>query len=72
MRERKAQHHADRLIDKNTLVTIVPLSLSHIDRLEKKGQFPSRRRLGPRRVAWVESEVRHWIENRPRGFGGAA
>jgi predicted DNA-binding transcriptional regulator AlpA len=28
--------------------------------------FPPQRRLGPRRVAWLASEVHAWIVNRPR------
>jgi prophage regulatory protein len=30
------------------------------------GAFPMQRRLGPRRVAWLASEVRAWIVSRPR------
>jgi len=28
--------------------------------------FPTQRRLGPRRVAWLASEVHAWIISRPR------
>jgi prophage regulatory protein len=30
---------------------------THIDRLEKAGQFPKRIRLGPKSVRWIRSEV---------------
>jgi prophage regulatory protein len=30
------------------------------------GAFPTQRRLGPRRVAWLASEVQGWIVSRPR------
>jgi prophage regulatory protein len=30
------------------------------------GAFPAQRRLGPRRVAWLASEVDAWITSRPR------
>ena len=30
------------------------------------GAFPAQRHLGRRRVAWLASEVRTWIVNRPR------
>ena len=34
------------------------------------GAFPTQRRLGKRRVAWLASEVRNWIASRPgRGHG---
>jgi prophage regulatory protein len=29
------------------------------------GAFPTQRRLGPRRVAWLASEVEAWIVSRP-------
>lgn len=60
---------APRLLDRNALKQIVPYSHSQIDRLEKLGKFPSRQRLGARRVAWRECEITEWIEGLPRGFG---
>jgi prophage regulatory protein len=30
-----------------------------------RGMFPRRRHLGPRKVAWLASEVRAWIVTRP-------
>ena len=52
------------------LLTVVPHSMSTIDRLEAKGQFPGRIRLEPtNRVAWVRREVtaylRHLAKRRP-------
>jgi len=41
------------------------LSDSTLERLERRGAFPRRRRLGPYSVGWVESEVTDWIESRP-------
>lgn len=38
---------------------------SQIYRLEQAGQFPQRRQIGPRSVAYLESEVMAWIESRP-------
>ena len=43
---------------------IVPYSASHIWRLERSGQFPQRVRLGGNRVAWLQSEVNNWVENK--------
>jgi prophage regulatory protein len=51
-----------RLIDKNELLKIVPLSESTITRLEKKGEFPKRLLIGARRVAWRLRAVRSWID----------
>ena len=43
---------------------IVPYSASHIWRLERSGKFPKRIRVGGNRVAWLESEVKRWIEEK--------
>ena len=42
----------------------VPYSASHIWRLERTGQFPKRIRLGKNRVAWLQSEVSAWVEDK--------
>lgn len=47
------------------------LSRSSIRRLEDAGSFPSRRRLTPNGVGWIESEVEDWIESRPRAEGAS-
>lgn len=36
----------------------------HLLRLEKAGQFPTRVRLGPGKVAWPESEISAWIRDK--------
>lgn len=45
---------------------LVPYSMQHILRLEKRGQFPARVAIGTNRVAWVRTEVMAWIETRMR------
>ena len=52
------------------LLTVVPLSMATIDRLEANGQFPKRIRLEPTtRVGWLRREVtaylRHLAKRRP-------
>ena len=37
------------------------LSRATVYRLEKKGEFPKRRRLGVNSVGWVEEEVTLWV-----------
>ena len=39
---------------------------SHIYSLMKKGKFPRQIYLGPQSVAWLESEVSDWMEERIR------
>jgi prophage regulatory protein len=41
------------------------LSRPTIYRLEARGQFPKRRRLGVNSVGWVEEEIAVWIRGRP-------
>jgi prophage regulatory protein len=42
------------------------LSRSTIYAYVAAGAFPMQRRLGPRRIAWLASEVNAWIASRPR------
>ena len=41
------------------------LSRTTLYKYIKLGLFPRQRHLGPGRIAWRASEVRHWIESRP-------
>ena len=50
-----------RMVTKKELRLIVPYSPQHILRLEKKGMFPKRIQVGPRRVAWWLHEVMDWL-----------
>ena len=45
----------------------VPYTRQHLARLEKAGLFPSRRQVGPNRVAWLESELDEYARTLPRG-----
>ena len=40
------------------------LSRTTVWRLEATGQFPKRRKLGQRSVAWLQSEIAIYIESR--------
>lgn len=55
-----------KLVTKNELTNEmgVPYSHVHIWRLVKAGQFPAPLKLGPRKVAWLRSEVEEWIEQK--------
>jgi prophage regulatory protein len=45
----------------------VGVSWMSLRRWEKKGLFPKRRKLGPRLVGWLESEIDEWCNTRPDG-----
>lgn len=49
----------------------IPYSRVHLDRLEKQGKFPARRKLGPNCVAWLEAEIEAWCGDRPAAFYSA-
>ena len=53
-----------RIIRKPELLNIIGLSDPTLWRLEKKGDFPKRLRLGGNSCGWLESEVNKWIEGR--------
>lgn len=53
-----------KLLSKKQVREKVVYSVQHITRLEQKGLFPKRIRLGDSRVAWLESEIDDWIEQK--------
>jgi prophage regulatory protein len=42
-------------------------SRSTLLRWEKLGLFPRRRKIGPNRIAYLESEIKSWVESKARG-----
>lgn len=55
---------SDRYMRWSEVKDIVPLSRSRIEVLEQQGKFPKRRKIGGSAVAWLESEIKHWMETR--------
>jgi len=55
-----------KLLRTRHVVELTGLSRVTIWRLEQRGEFPRRRQLGRNSVAWLDTEVREWIEARPR------
>lgn len=53
-----------RLINRKTLLAMVPLSDRSIYNMEKRGDFPARIALTSRNVAWELSAVESWIQER--------
>jgi len=52
------------LINRKTLLAMIPLSDRAIYDMEKRGEFPCRIVLTSRKVAWDLAEIEHWIEER--------
>ena len=62
----------DRYIRWRELKGIVPLCRTRIDILERQGKFPKRRKIGGIAVAWLESEVKEWMNTRDEVFSDAS
>jgi prophage regulatory protein len=56
--------HLPRVITRRELRRLVPYTPQHILRLEKKGKFPKRIKVGERRVGWWLHEVMAWLDQR--------
>lgn len=54
------------LLKRNELLDLVPYTMAHIYRLEAKGDFPRRIKVGERRVAWRLSDILRWLGERPK------
>ncbi|MGV0985118.1 MAG: helix-turn-helix transcriptional regulator [Limnohabitans sp.] len=52
------------LINRKTLLAMIPLSERTIFNMEQRGEFPRRIALTSRNVAWDLAEVEQWIEAR--------
>jgi prophage regulatory protein len=59
------------IIRRAELQRVVPFSMVHVWRLEGRGEFPRRIRLGPNSVGWFADEVAAWCESRIRAGGRA-
>ena len=61
-----SQTYEDELWSIRTVALKTGLSRASIYRYVARNLFPSPRRIGPGRVAWLVSEVRAWMQSRPR------
>jgi prophage regulatory protein len=68
----KAQFISGRaIIRRAELQRLVPYSMTHVWRLEKRGEFPARVQLGVNSVGWFADEIAAWCESRIRAGGPA-
>lgn len=63
--------NTNRLINRKTLLAMIPLSDRAIYDMEKRGDFPARIALTSRNVAWELSAVEAWIQARKEAAGQA-
>ena len=50
------------------VINVTGLSRTTVWRLERRGDFPRRLRLGQNSCGWVAQEIQDWIASRPRGM----
>jgi prophage regulatory protein len=55
----------DRIVSENEAKQLTGLSKTTRWRMEKKGTFPARIKLGENRVGWKYSDIANWISTRP-------
>lgn len=63
----QAAQQPDRFLRRPSVQDISGLSRSQIYRLMQAGQFPKAINIGERAVAWRESEIHQWMQERIAG-----
>lgn len=53
-------------LNKKEVAGLVRYSCSHIQRLENRGKFPRRIRLGPSKVVWKVTDIERWLNDKAR------
>jgi prophage regulatory protein len=56
----------DRFMREAEVAAMTSLSRAQRWRLELRGEFPARTRLGGRTVVWSSREIDEWMQSRPR------
>lgn len=75
MKSQESIPETDRLIGSKEIRQIVPYTIYHLSRLEAKGQFPRRVKVGAGRqgrIGWPSREVEQWVEARKASRQGKA
>ena len=47
---------------------LIGISVSTIDRLIKKKEFPPKRKLSPKRMVFMTYQIKEWIDNKRSGW----
>ena len=62
---KKLPDGADRILNKKETALLIGVSVSTLDRMISRNEFPPPRQLSPRRVGWPLSLILAWISARP-------
>lgn len=60
----------DSILKMKDLPPILNMSIRTIYTMRAQGTFPPARRLSPKRVGWLASDIQEWVRNRPLVGGG--
>ena len=63
-KDRHGEHTMNRLLRRPEVERMTGLSRSTIYLLLSSGAFPKPVNIGPRAVAWVETEIAEWVQSR--------
>jgi prophage regulatory protein len=61
----------DKILRRPKVREVSGFSDSQIDRMEKEGNFPRRRKISERVTGWSNNEIQAWINNRLHGGADA-
>jgi prophage regulatory protein len=53
------------VLRKRAVCAMLAISLAHLDRLRRSGDFPTPVRLGEQAIGWTLASVENWLANRP-------
>ena len=58
----------ERYMTLDEVLGIIPFSRQELTRKAKRGDFPRPIKIGARSIAFKESAIREWLENRPEAW----
>jgi len=61
----------ERILRQSEVMAITGLGRTTLWRMEKRGEFPARRRITGNIIGWLASEIEEWIRSRPLATPGA-
>ncbi len=64
MTQRKCQQGLDRMLRRKEVLRVSGKGATALWQDIKAGTFPKPRKIGPRSVGWLESEITNWLETR--------
>ena len=61
----RSEAEGQRFLSRAEVLDVVGVTYPALWQWMREGKFPLARELGERRVGWLASEVRKWMESRP-------